>query len=495
MKQVSKMLFALIILLLGATGIGAAESALAINIAGSSPDGYQLTMTIPYETGMSSDFSDIRFYADSPRYEGGTELSYWIQDYTASDSMDVWVPIPAGTSVIYCGWGITGEVASESNGTAVMTWFEDWDTVDTATWYTSGTVTVTDSVVCVASGGSWVATKATKDIATYVLGAKVKTSDYTAQGFMSGFSTVTSPDPFASGSYQSMFRFSSGSSALGNIHQGTASTIVPFTTLLNNNNYYVYELRKSGTTNYITATDSSGTAESLSSSANSISTTSNYIWIRGHLADVCCDWMYTRIYDATPVTYTIGSVTTAPTANFTADPTNGSAPLTIQFTDASTGSPTSWYWDFGSGPTSTLRNPSHTFYINGTYTVNLTVTNIMGTDSTTDTVSVNGTTAPNNYSQYKDVLFTSNMTSWDFPENGVTFYTMLIPSWFFWSVILLIPYVGMYNRQGGVEIVAIIYLFTGGIIATVMPEQLAVYAKWFVIFGAVGVIYKMFIRE
>ena len=106
-----------------------------------------------------------------------------------------------------------------------------------------------------------------------------------------------------------------------------------------------------------------------------------------------------------------------------------------------------------------------------------------------------GVVAPNNYSQYKDVLFTSNMTSWDFPENGVTFYTMLIPSWFFWSVLLLIPYVGMYNRQGGVEIVAIIYLFTGGIVATVMPEQIAGLARWFVIFGAVGVIYKMFIRD
>ena len=127
MKQVSKMLFALIILLLGATGIGAAESALAINIAGSSPDGYQLTMTIPYKTGMSSDFSDIRFYADNPRYEGGTALSYYVEDYTASTQANVTVPIPVNTSVIYCGWDISGETTSESNGYAVFDLFDDCD--------------------------------------------------------------------------------------------------------------------------------------------------------------------------------------------------------------------------------------------------------------------------------------------------------------------------------------------------------------------------------
>ena len=52
----------------------------------------------------------------------------------------------------------------------------------------------------------------------------------------------------------------------------------------------------------------------------------------------------------------------APTASFTASPTSGTAPLNVQFTDTSTGAPTSWAWDFGDGGTSTSQSPSHTLH-------------------------------------------------------------------------------------------------------------------------------------
>ncbi|WP_052279228.1 PKD domain-containing protein [Methanosarcina acetivorans] len=70
----------------------------------------------------------------------------------------------------------------------------------------------------------------------------------------------------------------------------------------------------------------------------------------------------------------------APVSNFTADPTSGTAPLTVNFTDQSTGSPTSWFWDFGDGANSTEQNPVHTYSVAGNYTTNLTVTNSAGTD-------------------------------------------------------------------------------------------------------------------
>ena len=72
----------------------------------------------------------------------------------------------------------------------------------------------------------------------------------------------------------------------------------------------------------------------------------------------------------------------APTANFTGNPTSGAAPLTVAFTDASTGSPTSWSWTFGDSGTSTAQNPSHV-YAAGTFTVSLTATNAAGSDSET----------------------------------------------------------------------------------------------------------------
>jgi PKD repeat protein len=76
---------------------------------------------------------------------------------------------------------------------------------------------------------------------------------------------------------------------------------------------------------------------------------------------------------------------TAPTASFTAAPTSGVAPLAVQFTDTSSGTPTGWAWDFGDGTTSSAQNPSHTYTAAGTYTVTLTASNSAGSDTATRT--------------------------------------------------------------------------------------------------------------
>jgi PKD repeat protein len=70
-------------------------------------------------------------------------------------------------------------------------------------------------------------------------------------------------------------------------------------------------------------------------------------------------------------------------AAFNATPTTGCAPLTVNFTDSSTGSPTSWNWTFGDGGTSTLQSPSHDYTSAGNYTVSLTVSNDCGSNTTT----------------------------------------------------------------------------------------------------------------
>jgi PKD repeat protein len=86
----------------------------------------------------------------------------------------------------------------------------------------------------------------------------------------------------------------------------------------------------------------------------------------------------------TPVTTATTPPVGAPVASFTGTPTSGFAPLTVVFTDTSTGTPTGWRWtfgDIGAGNTSTLRNPSHTYTVPGTYSVNLTVSNAGGSNS------------------------------------------------------------------------------------------------------------------
>ncbi len=72
-----------------------------------------------------------------------------------------------------------------------------------------------------------------------------------------------------------------------------------------------------------------------------------------------------------------------PVANFTASPMAGCSPLIVNFQDLSSGNPTSWKWDFGNGNTSTLKNPTATYFTPGKYTVTLTVTNAAGTNTLT----------------------------------------------------------------------------------------------------------------
>lgn len=55
--------------------------------------------------------------------------------------------------------------------------------------------------------------------------------------------------------------------------------------------------------------------------------------------------------------------------SFTADKTTGTVPITVQFTDTSSGSPNIWGWDFGDGTNSALQNPLHTYTFPGNYSV------------------------------------------------------------------------------------------------------------------------------
>ena len=73
-----------------------------------------------------------------------------------------------------------------------------------------------------------------------------------------------------------------------------------------------------------------------------------------------------------------------PVAGFTADLTNGIAPLTINFTNLSTHG-TNFTWDFGDGNFSTDFEPAHTFTNAGTFTVSLTANGPGGTHSLTIT--------------------------------------------------------------------------------------------------------------
>ena len=83
-----------------------------------------------------------------------------------------------------------------------------------------------------------------------------------------------------------------------------------------------------------------------------------------------------------------------PTAVFTANPTSGSAPLTVSFdasgsSDPDAGDTLSFSWDFGDGTSGDGVAPSHTYDSEGIYVVTLTVQDSIGsTDTAVTTITV-----------------------------------------------------------------------------------------------------------
>ena len=125
------------------------------------------------------------------------------------------------------------------------------------------------------------------------------------------------------------------------------------------------------------------------------------------------------------VVFTTIKTTPAPVADFTISISNPKKGESIQFTDKSTLSPTSWLWDFGDGASSSIKNPTHTYSIAKSYTVTLTAKNSYGSNSKSTIVNVtehgNAPVADFNASkttitkgesiQFND-LSTNNPTSW-----------------------------------------------------------------------------------
>ena len=113
----------------------------------------------------------------------------------------------------------------------------------------------------------------------------------------------------------------------------------------------------------------------------------------------------------------------------------------VAFTDLSTGTPTSWSWDFGDGTTSNLQNPIKTYNTADTFFVCLAVANICGTDTFCDTVITGCTTPIALFSSTTNGLtfnFTDQSTQsptawlWDFGDGNTSTmqnpnYTYLIP--------------------------------------------------------------------
>jgi Flp pilus assembly protein TadG len=132
-------------------------------------------------------------------------------------------------------------------------------------------------------------------------------------------------------------------------------------------------------------------------------------------------------------TSTGGGGCLAPSPAINANPLTGTAPLTVNFSDASGGGTgNSWSWNFGDGKSSTLRDPGdHVYNAAGNYTVTLAVTNACGTFTTNPgtviTVTPAAPPAGCVVPDFKNVMFSAAQAKWGLPKPpGAGFTTTVL---------------------------------------------------------------------
>lgn len=98
---------------------------------------YQVFVNVTYDSGMQSDFDDLRF-VDS---DDTTKLNYWIENKVDGSYAEVWVKIPNipannnKTIYMYYGNVIT---TTESNPFDTFTLFDDWSAGSASPWTLTG---------------------------------------------------------------------------------------------------------------------------------------------------------------------------------------------------------------------------------------------------------------------------------------------------------------------------------------------------------------------
>lgn len=95
---------------------------------------YQVKVVVPFSSGMSADFSNLRFTNSSGDY-----LFYWIEKYTASTTATVWIKVDtvnANTSTYIYMWYNGCSAGAVSNGANTFIFFDDFigSSIDTGKW-------------------------------------------------------------------------------------------------------------------------------------------------------------------------------------------------------------------------------------------------------------------------------------------------------------------------------------------------------------------------
>jgi beta propeller repeat protein len=143
---------------------------------------------------------------------------------------------------------------------------------------------------------------------------------------------------------------------VGETNHGTPKIYENYVVYLNESDIYTFDL-------------SSMNEARVSSDDSATSRSNPDIW------DNRITWTDGRNGDKDIYLFTIGIEVPPLVADFTVNITQGEFPLTVAFTDTSSGQIEGWHWDFGDGNSSVEQNPVHTYVFPGSYSVILNIHN------------------------------------------------------------------------------------------------------------------------
>lgn len=328
------------------------------------------------------DYGDVRFTNST-----GAELAYYLwPDYDSSSArftVRLEGATSAGTLTVHYG---NPSATTASDGGATFQFYDDFSAGLSSDWVTTGTLakSVSNGILTVSGAGWETGGTLYNNRATYeqcIVQMRSQISKKTTGWYHSGIGLGTTDG----GSY----------TPTNHIHWGVRNTISGHLSAANQPGGSISDIPVSDDFHNFDLVWGADAVRFYCDGALKATHNANTpsiplyltIWIQYASGDINCDWILVRAYSAAPpaaIDFSGEQETQGPPiVGFTATPTVGLAPLTVQFNDTSLRSPTSWTWDFGDGSTSTDQNPEHTYTSTGTYTVKLIASHPYDSDEET----------------------------------------------------------------------------------------------------------------
>lgn len=248
---------------------------------------YQHYLSLSYKPGMQFDFRDIRF-----TQQDGTICPYWIETYTSGVSATVWIKVPIASQrqiILYYG---NPQATSESSGSSVFDFFEDFDSLNGDVWSTvSGSPSVSGGILTVPQSSQ------IRSTATYA----VNTTMMVRAQFTSASNYQDVVGYWSAANHRAIFiTINTAQNAQSWLGSGGST----MTEMTDPGGYNIYEIKRNGgSSNIFSINNGTPVTHSVNVSSSSLPLS---IYASSTAGDkIYVDWVLIRKYTATEPTLTL----------------------------------------------------------------------------------------------------------------------------------------------------------------------------------------------